>query len=133
MFQSINSFWQYGFYSLEDVFYFIIAYIILFVFFGFFLRAALGIFQTSENNNYRESFITSIFITVSLVLLSLVSLLFVSWIITLFLAGFIIRWRHNLVYYKAIAVLLLVIFCYFMLYVLFSALHYNRFFVSLIY
>ena len=135
MYQIIDPFlllWQYGLYSVEDVIFFIIAYVILFTYLGFFFKIALGMFQTSENLNYRATFITSIIITSTLLILSMFIFLFVSWIILLFLSGFLIRYRHQLAYYKSIIVFFIVIMIYFLLFIIFTTVfHSNRGFIPL--
>ena len=135
MYQTIDPFlllWQYGLYSVEDVIYFIVAYVILFIYLGFFLKIALGMFQTSENLNYRATFITSIIITPTLLILSMFLFLFVSWIILLILSGFLIRYRHHLAYYKSIIVFFIVIMVYFLFYIIFTTVfHSSRGFIPL--
>jgi hypothetical protein len=130
VFQLFYPFWQYGFYSVENLVYFIISYVLFFIYLGLFLKVTLGIFQTSEPINYRETFITSIIITTVLLIISLFIFQFVSWIITLFLAGFLIRYRHQLAYYKSVVVFFIVIMIYYLLYIIFVV-NANRFFIPL--
>ena len=102
MFDFFNEDWALTFATIEDIFWFLLLYLIFLLIMSIFLTFAINLFSSAKNSGFGSVFLTSFVITVFYAIVFLFLQGWLAWIIVLIVAWLIISARHHIGFLGAI-------------------------------